>query len=219
MSEHIGLVELVDRERREEPILITPEIDPLVERMNYSDLRSFVVFNRETKGIEESGIMDHRDLRECYARRLLAALYLAGNAHPTDQRSLARIAYDTAGTNASVLAKVSETERNAWLLRALVTKSRSGRIGLDQDMRQNAVFSFIYGSLNGLRLLEVLGNGSSLGDLSSFGWDYDKILREVGGCVARSQELYEESVAIKPKLAGVYGEVIKRARGFLMIRS
>src|SRR3989344_5974374 len=118
-----GLVELIEATRIGEPVLITEEVDALLEEVCSLSYNQFFDYDRSTRRIEERRLLKN-ELREVYARRLLAALFF-GSKLALGSYMIQKIlyfAYDRAGTMANALHKAdNDDQKPKWLVRSMIT--------------------------------------------------------------------------------------------------
>lgn len=149
-----NLVEIVENVRREEPVLITPEVEEFLEVCSNIDYFRFVRFDRNTRAMER-GDTSVEILEEIYARRLLAALYFKEqieNVNSADRDAI--FAYDRAGSASNTLA-VATNEHKFWFFRSALTRLSSAKISETRCFYQDAFYSYAFVADSTLSALEL----------------------------------------------------------------
>lgn len=208
MEQESGLDLIVNRERAQEPLLITPELETVLMKIKDLDILGFHRYDRQTRFREEQE--RHPSFQETqwlYARRLLAGMFFEDRQ---DSDKDAAYAYGRAGKQASNLARQDPNKgwRIIWKLRTMITQSRAADLYYDIGNTKEAFCSYAFAANATLDVLLPMA-GSALERESVFGWSYVRLLHHAQRMAERAEECNEKNGReyIASALLGVYGVV------------
>lgn len=208
-----GLVELIEATRIGEPVLITEEVDALLEEVCSLSYNQFFDYDRSTRRIEERRLLKN-ELREVYARRLLAALFF-GSKLALGSYMIQKIlyfAYDRAGTMANALHKAdNDDQKPKWLVRSMITRSRSAEINKSIGNNLDAFFSYVFSAGSAMRLISYI-DGNYLKDPIPM-WTRERTLSLVSENMEKAKRILNTGLSLRnDKVFSVYKSVNDKLR-------
>lgn len=197
-----SLVEIVENVRREEPVLITSEVEEFLPSCSNLSYFAFTRFDKDTRDIERSHL-DNDDLREVYARRLLAGFYFS---QEVDSRSCAYrdaiFAYDRAGRAAKILTNSTGDDAKFWMFRSALTRLSSGRLNESGGFYEDAFFTYLFVAESALWLIDYEG------DLDILGLTRERAFDIFVGAFGKMKGFSNERFLTGAKVSEIYRRVI-----------